>query len=117
MGKGSAIIRNLERKHMLDSRIREHVQTSLQEIAKKAKQNKKYRFGDLYRMINRLSLMDAWLDINKDAASGVDKVTAGEYQKNLTENIIDLEKRLKEKRYKAKLVRSSTLLKSNNSFK
>ena len=98
---------------MLNSRIREHVQTSLQGIAKKAKENKKYRFLELYQMINRISLMDAWLDINKGAESGVDKVTAGEYEDNLVENIIDPEKRLKEKRYKAKLVRSSTSLKSN----
>jgi group II intron reverse transcriptase/maturase len=56
-------------------------------------------------MINRISLMDAWLDINRGAASGVDKVTAMEYEENLVENIINLEKRLKEKRYKAKLVR------------
>ena len=90
---------------MLDSRFREHVQTSLQGIAKRAKESKKYRFCDLYRMINRISLMDAWLDLNKGAASGVDKVTSKEYQENLVENIIDLEKRLKEKRYKAKLVR------------
>jgi RNA-directed DNA polymerase len=81
---------------MLDSRVREHVQTSLQGIAKRAKESKKYRFCDLYRMINRISLMDAWLDINRGAASGVDKVTAGEYEENLVENIIDLEKRLKE---------------------
>ena len=69
---------------MLNSRIRKHVQTSLQGITKKAKEDKKYRFYDLYRMINRKSLMDAWNDINRDVASGVDKVTAGEYEQNLT---------------------------------
>ena len=102
---------------MLDSRVREHVHTSLQGIAKKAKACKKYRFCDVARMINRISLMDAWLDINKGAASGVDKVTARDYEENLVENIINLEKRLKEKRYKAKLVRSPTSLKSNCSLK
>ena len=102
---------------MLDSRIREHVRTSLQGIAKKAKESKKYRFIDLYRMINRISLMDAWLDINKGAASGVDKVTAGEYEENLVENIIDLEKRLKEKRYKSKLVRRVYIPKSKTKLR
>jgi group II intron reverse transcriptase/maturase len=93
------------------------VQTSLQGIAKRAKESKKYRFYDLARMINRISLMDAWLDINKGAASGVDKVTAGEYEKNLEENIIDLEKRLKEKRYKAKLVRRVYIPKSKTKLR
>jgi len=102
---------------MLNSRIREHVQTSLQGIAKRAKESKKYRFLDLYRMINRISLMDAWLDINRGAASGVDKVTAGEYEENLEENIIELEKRLKEKRYKAKLVRRVYIPKSKTKLR
>ena len=102
---------------MLNSRVREHVQTSLQGIAKRAKESKKYRFYDLARMINRISLMDAWLDINREAASGIDKVTAEEYEKNLEENIIDLEKRLKEKRYKAKLVRRVYIPKSKTKLR
>jgi group II intron reverse transcriptase/maturase len=102
---------------MLNSRIREHVQTSLQGIAKRAKESKKYRFLDLYRMINRISLMNAWLDINRGAASGVDKVTAREYEENLVENIMDLEKRLKEKRYKAKLVRRVYIPKSKTKLR
>jgi group II intron reverse transcriptase/maturase len=68
-------------------------------------------------MINRISLMDAWLDINKGAASGIDKVTAREYEENLVENIIDLEKRLKEKRYKAKLVRRVYIPKGKNKLR
>jgi len=102
---------------MLNSRIREHVQTSLQGIAKKATKEKEYRFRNLYGMINRISLMDAWLDINKGAASGVDKVTAMEYEENLVENIIDLERRLKEKRYKAKLVKRVYIPKGKNKLR
>jgi RNA-directed DNA polymerase len=102
---------------MLDSRIRMHVQTSLQGIVKRAKESKKYRFLDLYRMINRISLMDAWMDINRGAASGVDKVIAREYEVNLDENIIDLETRLKEKRYKAKLVRRVYIPKSKTKLR
>ena len=102
---------------MLDSRVREHVQTSLQGIAKRAKESKEYRFCNLYGMIDRISLMDAWLDINKGAAGGVDKVTAVEYQENLVENIIDLERRLKERRYKAKLVRRAYIPKGKNKLR
>jgi hypothetical protein len=90
---------------MLDSWVREHVQTSLQGIAKKARQDGKYRFCDVYRLINEEMLLVAWSEINKNAASGVDRVTAAEYEESLIENIRDLVGRLKEKRYRAKLVR------------
>jgi retron-type reverse transcriptase len=89
----------------------------VKELAKKATKEKEYRFRNLYGMINRISLMDAWLDINKGAASGVDKVTAMEYEENLVENIIDLERRLKEKRYKAKLVKRVYIPKGKNKLR
>jgi len=98
---------------MLDSRVREHVQTSLQGIAKKARQDGKYRFCDVYRLINEEMLLVAWNEINKNAAAGVDRVTAREYEGNLIENIRDLALRLKEKRYKAKLVRRVYIPKSD----
>ena len=105
MGKGLTVVRSLQRKHMLDSRVREHVQTSLQGIAEKARGDRKYRFCDVYRLINEEMLLVAWNEINKNAASGVDRVTARENGENLIENIRDLVLRLKENRYKAKLVR------------
>ena len=105
MGKGLTVVRSLQRKHMLDSWVREHVQTSLQGIAKKARQDGKYRFCDVYRLINEEMLLVAWSEINKKAASGVDRVTAAEYEESLMEDIRDLVRRLKEKRYRAKLVR------------
>lgn len=67
MGKGLTAVRSLQRKHMLDSRVREHVQTSLQGIAKKARQDGKYRFRDVYRLINEEMLLVAWNEINKNA--------------------------------------------------
>ena len=113
MGKGLTVVRSLQRKHMLDSWVREHVQTSLQGIAEKARQDGKYRFYDVYRLINEEMLLVAWSEINKNAASGVDRVTAVEYEENLIDNIRDLVLRLKEKRYKAKLVRRVYIPKSD----
>jgi retron-type reverse transcriptase len=98
---------------MLDSWVREHVQTSLQGIAEKARQDGKYCFYDVYRLINEEMLLVAWREINKNAASGVDRVTAREYEENLIDNIRDLVLRLKEKRYKAKLVRRVYISKSD----
>jgi RNA-directed DNA polymerase len=79
--------------------------TSLQGIAKRAKEQKKHRFQDLYRMLNEEFLLDCWRDIRKDAAYGVDKVSAREYEQNLEENIRGLVERLKGGSYRAKLVR------------
>jgi len=81
------------------------VQTSLQGIAKKAKEQKQHRFQDLYRMLNEENLLDCWRYIRKDAAYGVDRVSAQEYEENLEENIKNLVERLKRKSYRAKLVR------------
>ncbi|MBT8406470.1 MAG: group II intron reverse transcriptase/maturase [Deltaproteobacteria bacterium] len=79
--------------------------TSLQGIAKRAKEQKKHRFQDLYRMLNEEFLLESWRDIRKDAACGVDQVSAEEYEQNLGEHIRDLVERLKRGRYRAKLVR------------
>jgi len=51
--------------------------------------------------------------LNKNAASGVDEVTAQAYEENLEANIQALAQRLKTKRYRAKLVRRSYIPKEN----
>ncbi|NIO75867.1 MAG: group II intron reverse transcriptase/maturase [Armatimonadetes bacterium] len=81
------------------------MQTSLQGIAKKAEREKRYRFRNLYGMLNEEMLRNCWRDIRKNAAYGVDKVSAQEYGQNLEENIRQLVERLKRKRYRARLVR------------
>ena len=84
---------------------RKTVQTSLLGIAKKASSDKRYRFRNLYRELNEELLQDSWRLLRKDAALGVDLVSAAEYEANLEENIHQLVERLKRKRYRAKLVR------------
>jgi len=81
------------------------VQTSLLGIAKKAKSDKRYRFRNLYRELDEEMLRDSWRLIRKDAALGVDRVSAAEYEANLGENIHQLVERLKRKSYRARLVR------------
>ena len=66
------------------------VQTSLQAIAKKASEQPGYRFRDLFRMLDEEMLTDSWRFIRKNAASGVDRVSAGEYEQNLEGNIHQL---------------------------
>jgi group II intron reverse transcriptase/maturase len=89
------------------------MQTSLQGIAKKAKLNKKYRFRDLYRLLNEENLLDSWKYLNNKAASGVDRISTREFEINLLSNIQGLVTSLKEKRYRAKLVRRVDIPKEN----
>ena len=84
---------------------RTSVQTSLLEIANKARSEKRYRFRNLYRELNEELLLDSWRLLRKDAALGVDRISAAEYEANLEENINQLVERLKRKSYRARLVR------------
>lgn len=79
--------------------------TSLLGLANKARDKKQYVFRDLYVLINEEYLHDCWQLIRKDAAYGVDKVSAQEYEQNLDENIHNLVEGLKRNFYHAKLVR------------
>jgi RNA-directed DNA polymerase len=87
--------------------------TFLQGIAKKAREQPKHRFGNLYELLNETYLRECWQDIRKDAAYGVDHVSADAYERQLEENIRDLVERLKGKRYRAKLVKRHYIPKGN----
>lgn len=114
MGKDLTEVRSPQRKLVPDNvGLGKYEQTSLRGIAIKAKANPKHRFQNLYRNLNARLLMDCWKDLNKQAASGVDKITAEIYQEDLVANILALEKRLKQKRYRAKLVRRCYIPKDN----
>lgn len=87
--------------------------TSLQGIAKKAKREPKHRFRNLYGMLNEGFLLESWRWVRKNAASGVDGVSAREYERELETNIRSLVERLKGKRYRARLVRRKWIPKGN----
>ena len=89
------------------------MQTSLLGIANKAQGDKRYRFRNLYRELNEELLLDSWRLLRKDAALGVDRVSAVAYEANLAENIKQLVERLKRKRYRARLVRRHYIPKGN----
>ena len=54
----------------------EHEPTFLRGIANKAKANKRHRFQNLYRCLNVEFLLWCWPQLHRDAAAGVDGVTA-----------------------------------------
>ena len=89
------------------------MQTSLRGIARKAKQQKNHKFGNLYRLLNKDALYLAWKDINRKAATGVDGETAMEFERNLDANLDTMVEELKSKKYKAKLVKRVNIPKGN----
>lgn len=93
------------------------MQTSLPAIAQAARRDVNRRFRGLYSMLNRANFEVAFHALRKDAATGEDEVTWQEYATHLAENLIDLETRLKEKRYRAKLVKRVFIPKSNGKFR
>lgn len=117
MGKGLTNIGSRQRKHCPDWRTGETMQTSLLGIANKAKQDKKYKFGNLYELINKEALYEAWRKTNKRSASGIDRETAKEFKENLDENLSIMLEDLKNKRYKAKLVKRVYIPKSNKELR
>lgn len=73
-----------------------HLQTSLNDIERKAKYNKNHKFENLYSLLNKWNLGQSWYYVNKKAARGIDKVSANEFSKNLTEEVTNLEQETKE---------------------
>ncbi len=93
--------------------LEHHKPTSLQAIAHKARTNRAHCFGNLYRELNEALIRDSWRRLNRRAASGVDRVTAQDYEKELEHNINTVVTKLKQKRYRAKLVKRHYIPKSN----
>lgn len=93
------------------------MQTSLLGIANKAKQDKKYKFGNLYERINKVGLYEAWRKIKKSSAAGVDRETAKGFKANLDENIETMLEQLKTKKYRAKLVKRVYIPKNKNELR
>jgi RNA-directed DNA polymerase len=91
--------------------------TFLRAIADKAARDKHHRFGDLYRQLNEPALRQSFYLLRQDAASGVDGVTFEEYEKNLDSNLANLVQRLKNKSYKAKLVRRKYIPKGQGKWR
>jgi len=92
-------------------------QTFLRAIADKARRQPKYRFRNLYRELNEEVLRLCFFELRKDAASGVDGITFQEYERELEGNLKNLVTRLKNKAYRARLVRRKNIPKGNGKFR
>ena len=93
------------------------MQTSLRGISNRAAKDKGHRFGNLYGLLDENFLKWCFWQLNRDAAPGVDRVDFYEYRENLDENIANLVNRLKQKNYRAKLVRRQYIPKINGKLR
>ena len=91
--------------------------TSLRGIADKARREPQHRVRNLYGRLTEAFLQESWRWVRKNAASGVDRVSAQAYARELTANIRGLVERLKQKRYRAKLVRRQWIPKGRDQLR
>jgi RNA-directed DNA polymerase len=85
---------------------REVVQSAQRRIREAAVKDKRVRFTSLMHHIYNLSqLREAYYDLKRDAAAGVDGETWRTYEKELESNLADLSGRLRRGAYRAKPVR------------
>jgi len=81
------------------------VSTKLARIAKQSEQNPAMVFTTLAHLMDEDFLTEAYHQLRKDAAAGIDKVTATEYGVNLGERIKDLHRRMVLGEYRAQPAR------------
>jgi RNA-directed DNA polymerase len=105
MAKGRAEEQSQHRTDAAARRPHKSVSSSLLALGQKAEEDPAYRFFDLYGMINEPMLIDCFYDLRRPAAPGVDGMTVSEYEKELGPRVAGLVERLKEKRYRAQLVK------------
>ena len=76
------------------------METKLERIADKSRNEKRPIFTSLYHLINEDLLKECHKELDGSKAVGIDNVSKKEYAENLNENIKDLVIRLKNKAYK-----------------
>jgi RNA-directed DNA polymerase len=77
----------------------------LSRIAELAKEDPERRFFSIAHLLTPEALYEAFLSLRKDASAGVDRVTYGDYEEQVQQNILELHRRLKNKTYRAQPLR------------
>jgi group II intron reverse transcriptase/maturase len=93
------------------------VSSALTALNRKAEKEPKYRFRDLYRLLDLQALYESFGSLKRSAAPGVDGVTWNDYEANLDENLHRLLDRLKAKRYRAPHVKRSYIPKGDGKMR
>ena len=79
----------------------ETVSTKLARIAEQSKRNAAMVFTTLAHLMDEDFLTEAFYQLRKDAAAGIDQMTVTEYEVGLASRIADLHRRLVAKEYRA----------------
>ena len=94
---------------------REVISTRQRKIAELAQREPKLTLTTLAHHIDEVWMREAYRRVRKDAAAGVDGVTAAQYEANLEANLTGLLERFKSGRYRAPAVRRVHLEKPGTS--
>lgn len=81
------------------------MQTKLNRITLKAKEDRKCRFNNLVHSLNVPNLKECFYLLKKNKAAGIDGVTYGAYEKSLDENLENLTDRIKSMSYRPQPVK------------
>ncbi|MGQ7844760.1 group II intron reverse transcriptase/maturase [Granulosicoccus sp. 3-233] len=83
----------------------ETVSTKLHRLAEQAKRHPERVFTTLHHLIDVEFLQEAFLRLRKEAAAGIDNMTAAEYSEGLVQRLTELHLRVHTHRYRAQPVR------------
>lgn len=83
----------------------ESLSTKLNRVAEKARKDPGFQFRTIAHLIDVGMFLEAFGELRKDAAAGIDGMTAVEYGRNLRANLTGLHRRMKEGRYRAQPLR------------
>jgi group II intron reverse transcriptase/maturase len=115
MAKGQAGMQRGQSTHAGGRKtLDEGVSRTLSALGTKAEKEPEHRFRGLARLLDRQMLGEAFRRLKRKAAPGIDGVDHAEYAKNLEENLLALESRLKEGTYRAQPVRRRWIAKAGS---
>src|SRR6202008_870794 len=92
---------NADQQSTRRTQSRENVSQALERIRKVARERKKERFTALLHHINIDLLEEAFFELKKNAAPGVDRLTWKDYEADLERNLKDLHARVQRGAYRA----------------
>jgi group II intron reverse transcriptase/maturase len=86
-------------------------------IAKRAKNDREFKFENVMHLVNEWSLKSSFYRLNKTKAAGVDRVTLETYKTNLDENVGKLLERMKRMSYRPQPVKRVYIPKDNGKLR
>jgi group II intron reverse transcriptase/maturase len=84
-----------------DTEPKKALSTELNRLSEIAARDSKVKFTSLAHLLTEEFLKGCYRELNHQAAAGIDQVSYASYGENLERSIVDLVRRLKEKRYRA----------------